>query len=227
MSISLCLLVKDPPLDRLAALLDYVSCVVSQTVIVVDDRTALSVQDVIREFRKGAYVANPDDATALDRYLADGPADVLVPFHWTDDFSAARNAALPYAQGDWILHLDPDEHPSADMFEFCAMVDRSEWRDYTMWEGHAHYDPRGYLFWTRGHGSGVRDRNEQEQDWHCRLFRRTLGKWYKPVHELVSLKGDPEWKTRETPLLPKAPRSARLIHSKMDADQMDYSGMER
>ena len=206
MSISLCMLVKDPPLDRLAALLDYVSPVVSQTVIVVDDRTKWTAHAVI-----GA--------------MAD--ESVVVPYHWTDDFSAARNAGLEHATGDWILHLDPDELPSAQMLAFLSMADQSPWTDYGMWEGHAHYDPRGYLFWTRGYGSGVRDTHEQEQDWHCRLFRRTLGHWYKPVHELVSLKGMGEEMTRETALLPTAPRSAYLIHSKMDADQMDYSGMER
>jgi hypothetical protein len=219
------MLVKDPPLDRLAALLDYVSPVVSQVVLVVDERTDLTTQNALLRMRR-VFVANPDDVTALDRYLADGPADVLVPFTWIGDFAAARNAALPYAKGDWILHLDPDELPSAQMLAFCSMVDQSPWTDYGMWEGHAHYDPRGYLFWTRGYGSGIRDTHEQEQDWHCRLFRRALGHWYKPVHELVSLKGMGEEMTRETALLPKAPRSAYLIHSKMDADQMDYSVME-
>ena len=92
------MLVKDPPLDRLAALLDYVSPVVSQTVIVVDDRTAKSYADPLIELV--------------------GPSGHVEPFHWTDDFSAARNAGLEHATGDWILHLDPDELPSAQMLAF-------------------------------------------------------------------------------------------------------------
>lgn len=33
----------------------------------------------------------------------------VVEFPWNDDFSAARNAALDRATGDWILWLNPDE----------------------------------------------------------------------------------------------------------------------
>ena len=190
--ITLAMLVKDPPLDRLAMLLDYVAPVVGQVVIVVDDRTSEADREVMR-----------------------GLGAVVVPFMWIDDFAAARNAALPHALGDWILHLDPDELPSRDMLAFLAMVDCSEWQPSVEWWGVTHVDPRGYLFWTRGYVSGTRDQ-ELEQDWHCRLFRRTAGVWYKPVHEQVMLEGMPESRTRGTPLLPKAPMAAFLIHSRME-----------
>ncbi len=36
---------------------------------------------------------------------------------WTDDFSAARNASLALATGDWLLVLDPDEQPARGSVE--------------------------------------------------------------------------------------------------------------
>ncbi len=35
--------------------------------------------------------------------------DLIVPFTWCDDFSAARNEGLKRARGEWFLYLDDDE----------------------------------------------------------------------------------------------------------------------
>ena len=195
MTVSLACLVKDPPLDRFALLVEYVRPVVSQTVIVVDDRTSVEAADTMSTW----------------------PGVTLVPFGWVDDFSAARTAALPHCTGDWILHLDPDELPTAAMLEFIRMVDARTQED-VEWQGGTYSAPRGYLFFTQNYFDGLQG-EEWEEHWHCRLFKRTSGAWYRPVHELVMLDGLPE--PRNTPLLPKAPRSAFLIHSRMNDDRID------
>jgi glycosyltransferase involved in cell wall biosynthesis len=178
--ITLAMLVKDPPIDRLALLLEYVKPVVSQVVIVVDDRT------------------KDEDVRLMESWGAE-----IVPFAWVDDFSAARNTALPHVKGDWTLMLDPDELPSAAMMTFLAQVDASKWAD-VEWCGAIYPAPRGYLFWRTNYFDGVAGEFGEDQ-WHCRLFRSGLGEWYRPVHELVELEGRPEHHTRNTPCSPRHP----------------------
>jgi hypothetical protein len=191
MSVSASFLVRDPALDRLAALIAYLRPIVSEFAFAVDTRTDPKITDTIRSW-EGAKV---------------------VDFVWVDDFSAGRNASLALCTGDWTLIVDPDELPSRAMLDFVAMVDISAWED-VRWDGMIYPSPRGYLFFTQNWEDGVQG-PEWEEHWHVRLFRTRLGSWYRPVHELVMLDGYPEHQTRGTPLLPKAPRSAYLIHSKM------------
>ena len=197
MTVSAALLVLDPPLDRLAMLLACVRHVVSDTVIVVDDRTR-------------------PEAVAT---MSDWEGVTLVPLSWCDDFAAARNAALPHCRGDWVLHVDPDEMPTGPMLDFVRMVDASP-REDASWRGCVVPAPRGYLFLAENYEGGVR-LPEWEEHWHCRLFRRDAGRWYKPVHEQVMLEAMPESHTRGTPLLPKAPRGAYLINSRMNDPKID------
>jgi glycosyltransferase involved in cell wall biosynthesis len=196
MTVSAAFLVKDPPLDRLALLVEYLRPVVSQYVVVVDDRTAVETADTMSTWR----------------------GVTLVPFRWVDDFSEARNAALSHCTGDWILHLDPDELPTAAMLDFIRMVDAVAQGD-VEWQGGTYYGPRGYLFFTQNYFDG-QQAEEWEEHWHCRLFRKGAV-WYKPVHEQVMIEGMPESATRGTPLLPKAPRAAFLIHSRMNDQAKD------
>jgi hypothetical protein len=204
MTVSAAWLVKDPPLDRLALLVEYLRPVVSQHVFVVDDRTAVETIDTMSTW----------------------PDVTLVPFGWVDDFSQARNAALPHCTGDWVLIVDPDELPSLGMLDFIRLVDSVKQEDVT-WQGGTYYAPRGYLFFTKNFYSGVQG-PEWEEHWHCRLFKRGSGAFYKPVHELVSLDGHPEGATRQTPYMPKAPLSAYLIHSNNDGTDKGatYSAIE-
>jgi glycosyltransferase involved in cell wall biosynthesis len=191
MTVSAALLVLDPPVDRLAALVEYLRPVVSQYVVVVDDRTAVETAET----------------------MAKWPDVTLVPFRWVDDFSAGRNAALPHVTGDWILHVDPDELPSHAMLDFIRSVDAVQQQD-VIWQDALYPAPLGYLFFTRNWYGGRRG-EEWEEHWHCRLFRNhPASRWYKPLHEQVMLHGRAESDTRGTPFLPKAPLGAYLIHSK-------------
>ena len=201
MTVTLAMLVLDPPLDRMAALIELCRPVLRDVVIVVDDRTSPGTVEAMSAWR----------------------GVTLVPFRWVDDFAAARNAALPHATGDWILHLDPDELPSVGMLDFIRSADTPLWED-REWGEFVHYAPRGYLFWTVAYTNGLWAPTV-EHDWHCRLFRREHGQWYKPVHEQVALDGRPEYVTRESPLLPKAPAGAYLIHSKYHSDEAQATYM--
>jgi glycosyltransferase involved in cell wall biosynthesis len=174
---SLVMLVKNPPIARLASLLDYMRPICPQVVVVVDDRT-------------------PQEAVEL---MQSWPGVEIVPFTWVDDFAAARNAALDRCSYPWTLHLDPDELPTAALWQFL--------RDASL-DG-----PEAYLFWTVGYFNGTKSPGV-EADWHIRLFRTGVGHWYRPLHELVMLNGDKESKTRESSRCVKAPEDAYLIHSK-------------
>jgi len=57
-----------------------------------------------------------DEIVVLDTGSTDGTPDIaqslgakVYTAEWTDDFAAARNQCLAYAQSDWILVLDADE----------------------------------------------------------------------------------------------------------------------
>lgn len=180
MTVSAALLVKDPPLDRLSMLVEYLRPVVTDFVMVVDDRTAAETSNRIAQW-EGVRV---------------------IPFRWVDDFSAGRNAGLPHCTGDWTLIVDPDELPSAAMLAHIREVDTSP-QPYAL----------GYLYWTVNFWDGVLG-PEMDYHWHVRLFRTGAGAFYRPIHELVALRGMPESATRDTLVLPRAPREAYLIHSK-------------
>jgi hypothetical protein len=184
MTIGLAMIIKDEPVERLAMLVDYLKPVVSQF-----------------------SITNTGDITMEDCVLIESWGVDLDHLDWTNDFSAARNHSASKLTTDWVLHLDADELPSIAMMEFIEQV--------TGKQGYAEKRALGYLFYTKNFWGGeIGPEMPNDWNWHCRLFRREAGKWYKPVHEQVRLNGQGEDATRGTNRLPKSPQSAYIIHSK-------------
>lgn len=76
------------------------------------------------------------------RQVAERYTDQIVPFTWCNDFSAARNAGLKHAKGEWFLYLDDDEW-FEDVTEICDFFRSGEYRQYNF----AGYVQRNYLNW--------------------------------------------------------------------------------
>ncbi|NDJ17746.1 tetratricopeptide repeat protein [Myxacorys almedinensis A] len=101
MNISFCIIVKDEE-ERLLRCLESVRGVVNET-IVVDTGSCDRTIDIARSYGASVY-----------------------SFEWCNDFSAARNASLHYAQGDWVLVLDADEVLVPDIVPALKQVVESE-----------------------------------------------------------------------------------------------------
>ncbi len=84
MNLSLCMIVKDEA-ETLCRCLRSVTGVVDE-IIVIDTGSQDQTPEMARDFGARVYF-----------------------FEWCHDFAAARNQALQYVQGDWVLILDADE----------------------------------------------------------------------------------------------------------------------
>jgi glycosyltransferase involved in cell wall biosynthesis/tetratricopeptide (TPR) repeat protein len=68
--------------------------------------------DSVRDIAWQIVVADTGSTDRTKQIAIDHGAEVH-EIAWTDDFSAARNAALEHARGDWVLMLDADEELTA------------------------------------------------------------------------------------------------------------------
>lgn len=97
----------------------------------------------------------------------------IIPFVWCGDFSAARNAGLQAAKGEWFLYIDDDEwfEDTAEIRDFFLT---GEYKKY----GTAFYRVRNYL---------ARD-GVQYFDFHAlRMARISHGvAFHNPIHEELS-----------------------------------------
>lgn len=132
-------------------------------------------------------------------------------FPWVDDFSAARNDTLNHVGEDieWILHLDADELPTYTMLQHLLWI-----------KDNAPEKVLAYQFWTQNYWGGIKG-GEAPYHWHCRLFRKNHGRWYKPVHEQVEIREREsthnylrEEQAHSKGIMVHADKSAYLIHSK-------------
>lgn len=107
-------------------------------------------KDTIRkcmESIKPLLEALPAELIAVDTGCTDGSieivreyADLIVEFPWCHDFSAARNAGLNKAQGEWFLYLDDDEW-FEDVTELIQFFQSGEYKQYNR----AWYVVRNYM----------------------------------------------------------------------------------
>lgn len=188
--LSVAFLVKDPPMDRMALLVEYLRVLATEIVVV---NTGMPDQDhdIIESWH-----------SRFDKGV------ILIDHEWKDDFSEARNVGLEACTGDWTLVVDPDELPTAQMMAHIKYVLETEAN---------RPNAVGWLYWTVNFWGGAKG-PEENYHWHCRLFRTGRGKFYRPVHELVELDGKPEDITRGTTVMPMAPPTAYLIHSKAKSE---------
>lgn len=63
------------------------------------------------------------------RKVAARYADVLFDFPWINDFSAARNAVMDKASGQWYMTIDADEYLDADISELTRFLYSKEARE--------------------------------------------------------------------------------------------------
>lgn len=83
------------------------------------------------------------------RELIEGYSDHIIDFEWIKDFSAARNAGLKEAKGEWFLFVDDDEwfEDVAEIVEFFNSNECDKYnvacyiqRNYRDWDGKEYID---------------------------------------------------------------------------------------
>lgn len=107
--------------------------------------------------------------------------DKIVHFDWNDDFSAARNAGLEQARGEWFLYVDDDEwfEDPTELIEFFQSGDYLKY-------GCTQYVIRSYT---------DKEMTQFEDSWVSRMGRRTKEmRFIHPVHEMLRPMYAPEKK---------------------------------
>lgn len=190
---SLHFMVKNPPIDRLAALVAYMQPFVDEVVIV---DTGTNLDD-----RKRMESWNRQGDSALDVLIIDEPFV---------DFATTRNKGLERHRFEWTLVLDPDELPSPRMVNHIVTATSEHGSEVAPLA-------KGYCYWTLNWWDGVLG-PFMDYHWHTRLFKTKGSYFFRPVHELVAIDGQNELDIRGTYSLPFVDSNSYLIHSKGGSD---------
>lgn len=91
--------------------------------------------------------------------------DKIYPFVWCNDFSAARNACLSHAKGEWFLYVDDDEWFD-DVTEFIEFFQSGECEKYYS----GYYYTRDYLP-SGGYSVGIAGRMIRRTEKTCFVGR--------------------------------------------------------
>ena len=134
------------------------------------------------------------------RIIAEGYGAKVFDVPWSDDFSAARNAALDQATGKWILVLDADE--------FLEPVRPVEFQRLL-------HDPAAAGYRLRLIGQGIGQDGAMTS--RVRLFRNEAEIRYRyPIHERLAPSLG-EWASRENLLILDS--DLTVMHERSDSDR--------
>jgi glycosyltransferase involved in cell wall biosynthesis len=121
----------------------------------------------------------------IDDFSSDKTIDIARDFtdkiyqRHLDNFAAQRNFGIEKAKGEWILSLDGDEVVSEELAEELSLINKN-----TNIIQKGFYVPfRQYFFGKEIKYGGW------HPDYHMRFFRKGWGRWEKPVHEELVIKG--------------------------------------
>lgn len=185
--VSVHMMVKDPPIDRMAALVVYLAPYVDEFVII---DTGSSEEDIAK-MGNWNYPEFPKVSVYREKF---------------EDFATTRNKGLFRHQYEWTVGFDPDELPSMQMLLHIASATNERGKKLAP-------EALGWQYWTMNWWDGVLG-EPYDYHWHVRLWKTRGSYLYRPVHELVAIGGRTETLLRNSPKLPKAPVEAYLIHSK-------------
>lgn len=98
--------------------------------------------------------------------------EIIIPFTWCNDFSAARNTGLKKAKGEWFMYLDDDEW-FEDPSEIISFFQSGEYKKFNG----AYYKVRNHVDYSG---------NNYVDHFVTRMVKMEQGTWFKgKIHEVL------------------------------------------